>query len=390
MLDILIYIDFYTKKNDRLGDIIENILYKDNLQILIDKMSTCLVQRNKQEWQNILNFIKQNVRLSNLVLWNVKDDSVLRTVCFKDAENNYIVIFRGTSTSNEWVDNGKGAYLDETIDQKEALKFIENINAHNLTVSGHSKGGNLAQYVTILSNKVSYCVAVNSQGFSKEFVSKYKNRIDVNREKIICINGKYDYVNCLLKNISRQNIFIMTEKQKNPLYYHKCEILLDNKGILRAETKKPFFNKIINDFSVSLLSDLPKDVQIMVFNSLMDGIKTLMCKDKFLDENFIKIVFSTIILIIYGKYFKYKESILLFYSLIEIITVPVLVWNDFIECDETKDNVKYFKLIDKIKYIEKKPLLKIKNLQDNNIYGKLQQTIKSFFKDLNNVSVHNE
>ena len=163
--------------------------------------------------------------------------------------------------------------------------------------------------------------------------------------------------------------------------------MLNDLGTLRDKTQKPFFNKIINDFSVSLLSDLPKDVQIIVFNSLMDGIKTIMCKDKLLDENLIKIAFSTIILIIYGQYFKYKESVSLFYSFIEMITVPLFVWNDFVECDETKDKIKYDKLINKIKEFEERPLIKIKNMKKNNIYVKLNQSIKKFYKDLRSVSL---
>ena len=40
-----------------------------------------------------------------------------------------------------------------------------------LTVTGHSKGGNKAMFVTILCNNVIRCVSFDGEGFSKEFLS---------------------------------------------------------------------------------------------------------------------------------------------------------------------------------------------------------------------------
>ena len=46
------------------------------------------------------------------------------------------------------------------------------------------KGGNKAQYVGILSDKVDRVLSLDGQGFSKEFVEKYQDLIDKNRHKI--------------------------------------------------------------------------------------------------------------------------------------------------------------------------------------------------------------
>lgn len=35
----------------------------------------------------------------------------------------------------------------------------------SITVTGHSKGGNKAQYVTVLSDKVDRCISMDGQGF---------------------------------------------------------------------------------------------------------------------------------------------------------------------------------------------------------------------------------
>lgn len=103
-------------------------------------------------------------------------------------------------------DNGEGAYTSVTNEQFEALKFINNLNYDNITVSGHSKGGNKAQYVTILSSKIKKCVSVNGQGFSNSFLESYREEINKNQSKIVCINAEYDYVSCLFNTISEEII----------------------------------------------------------------------------------------------------------------------------------------------------------------------------------------
>ena len=88
-----------------------------------------------------------------------------------------IVIFRGTTSEQEWIDNGQGGYLEKTDIQDDALDYvnsIELVNSNSFVVSGHSKGGNLAQYVTLFATDtlIDRCLNFDGQGFSNELFDK--------------------------------------------------------------------------------------------------------------------------------------------------------------------------------------------------------------------------
>lgn len=70
-----------------------------------------------------------------------------------------------------------------------------------VTVTGHSKGGNKAKYVTLLDSSVDRCVAFDGQGFSDEFIEKYRKQISENQRKIRSCNVEGDYVNLLLNDV---------------------------------------------------------------------------------------------------------------------------------------------------------------------------------------------
>lgn len=56
-----------------------------------------------------------------------KDDSVL-AICFNDPDDpeHAVVVFRGTSGKDEWIDNAIGLGVSDTERQKAALDYIEN------------------------------------------------------------------------------------------------------------------------------------------------------------------------------------------------------------------------------------------------------------------------
>lgn len=395
LLDNFIYLEWQAKQNDFLIDIIDEILKLENLDNLINKPNTCLLKMPKEEWLYILEKMKSKENLRNLKIFDLKNDKDgFRAACFADELNNITVVFRGSSSKEEWDDNGQGAYEYDTTEQLEALLYIESLKFYNITVTGHSKGGNKAQYVTILSPKVERCISVNAQGFSNEFIEKYKIEIKNNREKIICINAKYDYVSCLLNTITNNVNYIKTEIQINPLFYHKCNILLDDYGNLRDTCERTFFSKIINDFSTSIISDLPKELRTLVIEGLMGVVERFLCKDP-INENIIKIAGGILIILMYGKYFKYKEAFAISYSILEMLIIPVLLWNDFIEVDKTDSNEKYKKLINRITFMEKSVLDRLnildektnnlnllENTKNKKILSNIKKALNRFTKNL--------
>ncbi|BCZ45994.1 hypothetical protein psyc5s11_20610 [Clostridium gelidum] len=334
LLDNLIYLQWDAEKDEELINIIDSILYNEELDNMVK--GNCIIKLPKSEWVNILEQIKNKRNLKELKIKNVYNyKSGMRVACFVDGENNATVVFRGTATIEEWDDNGKGAYEYDTLEQKNALNYINSLELDNITVTGHSKGGNKAQYVAVLSSKVIKCISVNGQGFSNEFINKYKEEIYKNKSKIICINSKYDYVNCLFNSIEGECHYIQTDFQINPLDYHKCNILLDKNGDLRQKTKQATFSKIINYFSTSLISDLPEYMQNLIINGMISAIELILCKGENKD-NILKVAGELIIMFCFENYYKYKEIFNTSYAALEVLILPLLFWEDFIYVEETK------------------------------------------------------
>lgn len=186
LLDELIYLEWDAYDDESVEELVLDILKDDNLKILMDKMSNCVVSSTKEEWERTLEQILTKPNLPKLVIINVENHkSGMRTAAFKDSDENVIVVFRGTTTIKEWDDNGQGAYEYDTEQQIYALNYVNSIDSDKIIVTGHSKGGNKAQYTTVRSPKVIKCVSINGQGFSNEFINKYKKLIDGNKEKLL-------------------------------------------------------------------------------------------------------------------------------------------------------------------------------------------------------------
>lgn len=154
------------------------------------------------EWAAIIRAIQDDEQLMSL---NVVDAIVCENgktnlICFEDpAEpSKAIVAFRGTLDAEEWVDNTEGAIVTDTDDQIAALNYIEGLSYDDITVVGHSKGGNKAQYVALLSDKVTRCVSMDGQGFSQEFYEKYWAEVEEKADIITNISVNIDYVHAIL------------------------------------------------------------------------------------------------------------------------------------------------------------------------------------------------
>ncbi|MDO5518543.1 MAG: DUF2974 domain-containing protein, partial [Clostridium sp.] len=388
LLNNLIYLEWDAYEGEKLVDVIDRILQGSNLEILMNKMSNCIGTMTEAEWINILNLILNDSNMEKVTVCNIENDSSgMRAACFIYDNDTVYVIFRGTTTLKEWEDNGQGAYEYDTIQQIYALNYINKLDYKNIIVSGHSKGGNKAQYVTVRCPKINKCISINGQGFSNEFIKKYDNEIHDNKEKIVAINSKYDYVNCLFNTIAGEIHYFKTDFQKNPLYYHKANILIDKDGHLKDETKRSIFSKIINDFTTSLICDLPKELKLLTTDGIISGIEGLLCGEDTSDK-LLQILGSVFILLTYGRYFQMKETIALGYSALQMVVIPLLLWGDFVTVEETHSPEKLQELIEKIdeKYTSIMKKLKINEGKNNSLSVKLSKTFGNFISKLKSES----
>lgn len=198
---------FFNLKNVRegktIGKMLEELLEGGTLEKLRADTSGELYngEISAQEWAAMLEHIQSDEQLCSMTLWAYeKDDKGGISICLTDPEGNAYVAFRGTG-GGEWYDNFVGAYMADTEQQRRALSFINNLKYDNITVVGHSKGGNKAKYVSLLSDKVTRCVSFDGQGFSGEFQEKYGLLIEENRWKITNYALDGDFVNILLYDI---------------------------------------------------------------------------------------------------------------------------------------------------------------------------------------------
>lgn len=382
LLDNLIYLQLKAIEDEKLIDIVERLLSNESF----DDIENCSIRMPKDEWINILVQINNKPNLKNLRIKNIdKYKESIRFVCFVDEKSNATVVFRGTSTEKEWEDNGQGTYEYDTAEQVEALNYINSLEFNNITVTGHSKGGNKAQYVTVLSPKINSCISVNGQGFSYEFINKYKDEIQNNKSKIICINSKYDYVYCLFNSIAENYHYIETEFQVNPLDYHKLNILLDEEGHLRKETNEGSLPRIINHFSIYIILDLPKDMRILIVNGIIGVIELILCEGKN-GNNIIHDAGKLLIMACYENCFKYKEIFSTVYAVLQVLIIPLLFWGELIKAEENKSRELLSKVINKINVLENEIIRKLEIVDKDsvNLIDRISKAVDGLIFELEN------
>ena len=277
MLDNLIYTN-YCGNNKTIQQII-NEIDEDKLNNSYN-INTC--EMTSQEWEELINEIKSDPVLFNYRVTNyVNDESTgMRAACFVDDENNpsdVNVVFRGTSGDKEWHDNGQGGYLADTPQQISAAEYVNSLPnkyGNHLTVTGHSKGGNKAQYVTIVTDRIARCVSFDGQGFSKEFLEKYSDDITKKSQIITSISAKYDFVNCLLYPIAGTKIYVDTDTQENYLHYHKPNILLRNIDNPKCQSDEPAeISKFINEYTTYMISNLSEPERSITVDGLISFLE---------------------------------------------------------------------------------------------------------------------
>lgn len=280
MLDTLIYVDRkYLEGKDTVSSIID-AFEKDNFQS--DNASM-----NSDEWKTLVNNIRSQPDLMNYKITNFKEDNVtgMRAACFVDDKSNpsdVNVVFRGTSCDYEWRDNGHGAYMTDTTVQKEAALYVKGLPkgyGNDITVTGHSKGGNNAQYVTITTDRVSKCVSYDGEGFSNEFIEKYKDKITSRAGRITSISSKNDYVNVLMIPIAGTKIYLDTPHQDDFLLNHKPNILLKEDGTFCDESEISETSKLINEITTYYISNLPEPQKQIVADGVLELVIALLNDD---------------------------------------------------------------------------------------------------------------
>lgn len=223
---------------------------------------------------DILKRLESNEKLANLHMARKLNDSGVRATLFaNEDESETALVFRGTGgTYKAWKDNVLGEYQADTRFQKIAADFVkyECEGFNDITVTGHSKGGNLSQYVTIVcGTQVARCISFDGQGFGSNFFYEYEEEIKNSKDKITSINGYNDFVNILLTPVAGTILYVKNEDSIS-VNMHSCYTMLSN-SIFDKDGNFDRELSVISQMPAMKLLELCGDGIVALIDSLPDG-----------------------------------------------------------------------------------------------------------------------
>ncbi|MCR5113033.1 MAG: DUF2974 domain-containing protein [Acholeplasmatales bacterium] len=200
------------------GHTVEQMLDSIDMELIdMDREYASFV--NGAHWEKMFNAIRKNKDLLETKIIDAHLDTAfggglgLSMVLINEKKGEAVVAFRGTAL-NEWTDDFLGANQIDSLQQINALEWYRKVyreydlDRYYITITGHSKGGNKAKYITILNDTIDRCVSFDGQGFSDKFMDYYKKEILANQHKIHNHNIDFDYVNILMNDIGERTYYI--------------------------------------------------------------------------------------------------------------------------------------------------------------------------------------
>ena len=144
---------------------------------------------SKEEFISLVENVKKEKNIfENVYFLNIENSLSGNKECTENLvnmtlkyKNNLIFVFKGTSGTYEWVDNVRGTYVSDTKRQIKALKYYDKMyklyadSVDKIYITGHSKGGNKAQYIGVLrgeDSKIKHVYSFDGQGFNDLFFEK--------------------------------------------------------------------------------------------------------------------------------------------------------------------------------------------------------------------------
>ena len=223
---------------------------------------------------------------------------------FKDTVTGEVyIIYRGTG-DGKWVDNGVAMGEVSSLMQERATQFCNKVieeqeikEPGKIIIAGHSKGGNLAQYVTMTADKkylIKNCYSFDGQGFSGEAIKMFHenmNEEEYNAQinKMYSINGQNDYVHDLGTPIIRgdRTYFVETEgqgfgefhSQRNMMRFGGINWKINPDGTYNFDVPQGPVGKLAKELSEKMMQ-LPKEERYDCAVSIMSFLELVMKNDK--------------------------------------------------------------------------------------------------------------
>lgn len=247
-----------------------------------------------QDWKNIIQAAKDDETLMNMTIAATHSDSAggggQSAVFTSSSTGDAVVAFQGTQGQKEWADNFQGGNVTDTPCQENALEWYQSayqeygLENYEVTITGHSKGGNKAKYITLLDDTVDHCVSFDGQGFSDEFMTKYASQIAARQSRIENHNVDYDYVNLLLNDVGESTFYNGQDYGKGGFLENHCPntfMKFDENGSFTMQVNpngQASEMKALDEFLNNLIRSMPEDQQtstLGLINVIWDNASSL-------------------------------------------------------------------------------------------------------------------
>lgn len=167
--------------------------------------------------------------------------------------------------TSSWKDNLIGAFDADTPELRGYLDFYDAaLNAAlsdlpnadtsvSVIVTGHSKGGCGAKYVTLLRPSADVCYSFDGQGFSDRFIKKYSGPVARRGDRIISVHPQNSIVGAALNGIKgERRIYVRDGKGlRHALHAHIPSSLADGCGrLVPAVSRSSLLSRVVGRVSV--------------------------------------------------------------------------------------------------------------------------------------------
>lgn len=246
-------------KNKGKGLLLSEIAESENYEEIFPLVRT--EEKNKK----LLNTVAYSNRYGKIRvnyyedIFDTQKDTQFCAITFLFPNGDACVAFRGTdSTITGWKENFNMLFSSPVAAQSLSVPYIENVAKKvkgNITLVGHSKGGNLAIYASTMcddatKSKIVEIQSFDSPGFTKEFIESEKH-ISA-EEKIMKFIPEESMIGLLLNN--RDNYRIIKSEGSGIMQHDPFLWQIENDDFVNGEKlylRSKFFDSTFNNWVYS-------------------------------------------------------------------------------------------------------------------------------------------
>lgn len=246
-------------KNKGKGLLLSEIAESENYEEIFP------LERTEEKNKKLLNSVAYSNRYGKIRvnyyedIFDTQKDTQFCAITFLFPNGDACIAFRGTdSTITGWKENFNMLFSSPVAAQSLSVPYVENVAKKvkgNITLVGHSKGGNLAIYAGTMCNdktksKIVEIQSFDSPGFTKEFIESPEH-IKA-EEKIMKFIPEESMIGLLLNN--RDNYRIIKSEGSGIMQHDPFLWQIENDDFVNGEKlylRSKFFDSTFNNWVYS-------------------------------------------------------------------------------------------------------------------------------------------